>query len=86
MKVRVKFAGDMHKKFGMADLWLFLPDETTVKEFLAKLEKEKGVKIDLEDTSTVVLVNGRRVEFIGGLKASLKDMDEVVVMPIIAGG
>lgn len=86
MKVRVKFAGDMHKKFGVADLWLSLQDETTVKEFLVKLEKEKGIKINLEDTGIVVLVNGRRVEFIGGLKASLKDMDEVVVMPIIAGG
>jgi molybdopterin converting factor small subunit len=86
MKVRVKFAGDMHKKCGIADLWLSLPDETTLKEFLAKLEKEKGIKITLEDTSIVVLVNGRRVEFIGGLKASLRDMDEVVVMPIIAGG
>jgi hypothetical protein len=39
MRVRVKFAGDMHKKFGMADLWLSLSDETTVKEVLAKLEK-----------------------------------------------
>jgi molybdopterin synthase sulfur carrier subunit len=86
MRVRVKFAGDMHKKFGMADLWLSLSDETTVKEVLAKLEKEKGIKINLEDTSIVVLVNGRRVEFIGGLNTRLKDMDEVVVMPIIAGG
>lgn len=86
MRVRVKFAGGMHKKFGMADLWLSLSDETTVKEVLAKLEKEKGIKINLEDTSIVVLVNGRRVEFIGGLNTRLKDMDEVVVMPIIAGG
>lgn len=86
MKVRVKFAGGIHKKFGIVDLWLSLSDETTVKEILAKLEKEKGIKIGLEDTSIVVLVNGRRVEFIGGLNARLKDMDEVVVMPIIAGG
>lgn len=86
MKVRLKFAGDTHKKFGVADLWLSLHDEATVKEFLVKLEREKGIKIDLEDTSIVFLVNGRRVEFIGGLSAILKDMDEIVVMPIIAGG
>ena len=86
MKIRLKFAGDVHKKFGVADLWLPLHDEATVKEILAKLEREKGIKIDLEDTSIVVLVNGRRVEFIGGPNAILKDMDEIVVMPIIAGG
>ncbi len=86
MKVRLKFAGDIHKKFGVADLWLSLNNEATVKEILSKLEREKGIKIDLEDTNMVVLVNGRRVEFIGGLNAILKDMDEVVVMPIIAGG
>lgn len=86
MKVRVKFVGEMHKRFGMEDLWLPLGEKTTVKEVLVKLEREKGIKIDLGDSSLVVLVNGRRVEFIGGLSASLKDMDEIVVMPIVAGG
>ncbi|MCS7114549.1 MAG: MoaD/ThiS family protein [Nitrososphaerota archaeon] len=86
MKVRVKFVGEMHKKFGMEDLWLSLHDKAAVKDVLAKLEMEKGVKIDLGDPSLVVLVNGRRIEFMGGSNASLKDMDEIVVMPIIAGG
>ncbi|MEM3703668.1 MAG: MoaD/ThiS family protein [Candidatus Bathyarchaeia archaeon] len=86
MKVRVKFAGGMHKKFGAEDLWLSLQDEATLREVLALLEREKGIKINLEDTSIVVLVNGKRLEFVGGLDARLKDMDEVVVMPIIAGG
>lgn len=86
MKVHVKFAGDMHKKYSVTDLWLILPSEVTVKEILAKLENEKGIKINLENSSTVILVNGRRVDFIGGLNANLKDMDEIVIMPIIAGG
>ncbi len=86
MKVRVKFVGEMRKRFGMEDFWLILHNETTVKEILAKLEREKGIKIDLKDDSIVVLVNGRRVEFLGGLTAAIKDMDEIVVMPIIAGG
>ncbi len=86
MKVRLKFAGEVHKKYGLADLWLIIHGEATVKEVLATLEKEKGIKINLEDSSIVVLVNGRRVEFIGGPNAIVKDMDEIVVMPIIAGG
>ncbi|MEM2103720.1 MAG: MoaD/ThiS family protein [Candidatus Bathyarchaeia archaeon] len=86
MKIHVTFAGDAYKKFGTVDLWLSFQGEATVKEVIAKLEKEKSLKINLEDQSMVVLVNGRRVEFIGGLDARLKDMDEVVIMPIIAGG
>ncbi|MEM3730437.1 MAG: MoaD/ThiS family protein [Candidatus Bathyarchaeia archaeon] len=86
MKVRVKFAGDSHHKFGMTDIWLFLQDDVTVEDVLAKLERERGVKISLEDVSLTVLVNGRRIEFIGGPKAKLKDMDEIVIVPIIAGG
>lgn len=86
MKVRVKFVGEMHKKFGMEDLWLSLNDKAMVKDILAKLEREKGVKVDLGDPGVVVLVNGRRIDFLGGANAVLKDMDEIVVMPIIAGG
>lgn len=82
----MKFVGEMHKKFGMEDLWLFLPDKATVKDILIKLETERGAKIDLGDPSMVVLVNGRRIDFVGGPNAVLKDMDEIVVMPIIAGG
>lgn len=86
MKVRIKFAGEFHKKFGMEDLWLFLQNNSTVKQVLAKLEKEKGIEIDLNNPGFAVLVNGRRIEFIGGINASLKDMDEIVIMPIVAGG
>lgn len=86
MMVRIKFVGELHKKFKMEDLWMTFQDETTVKDVLMRLESEKGIKISLEGSNIVVLVNGRRVEFIGGLKANLKHMDEVTIMPAIAGG
>lgn len=86
MMVRVKFVGGLRRKVKMEDLWMPLRGETTLKEILAKLEKERGIKVKLEDSSIVILVNGRRIEFIGGLNANLKHMDEVVIMPAIAGG
>lgn len=85
MKVRVKFAGAMSRRFSLTDTWLFLHDHATVEDVFAKL-KEHGVYINSEDVGITILVNGRRLEFIGGLKAKLKDMDEIVLMPIIAGG
>ena len=35
---------------------------------------------------TIVLVNGRRAEFVGGLQAELKDSDIVLIFPVVAGG
>jgi len=85
MKVRVKFVGDLQQKVGMADLWIFLPEGATVKEALVELGK-RGVKLEVENSSMVIFVNGRRLDFIGGINSPLKDLDEIVVMPIIAGG
>lgn len=35
---------------------------------------------------SIILVNGRRAEFIGGIKAELNDGDTVLVFPVVAGG
>ncbi len=34
----------------------------------------------------IVLVNGRRAEFLKGLDTPLKDSDRVLIFPIVAGG
>ncbi|MCS7096176.1 MAG: MoaD/ThiS family protein [Candidatus Bathyarchaeota archaeon] len=85
MRIRVKFVGDLHQKVGMTDLWVHLPDGSTVENLLEDLRRN-GIKVDSENSSMVIFVNGRRLEFIGGLKAGLKDLDELIIMPIIAGG
>ncbi|MBS7640059.1 MoaD/ThiS family protein [Candidatus Bathyarchaeota archaeon] len=86
VKVRVKFIGEMRKKFSIEDLWISFQSVPTIKDVLAELERERGVKVNLGDSSVAILVNGRRIEFIGGLNAKLKHMDEIVIMPAIAGG
>jgi molybdopterin converting factor small subunit len=87
MKVLVKFVGSPYVITGISDTWLvFDKNEITVRELLTKLEMERGVKLNLEIANIVVLVNGRDIEFMGGLDAELKDLDEVVVASIIAGG
>ncbi|MEM0313159.1 MAG: MoaD/ThiS family protein [Candidatus Bathyarchaeia archaeon] len=85
MRIRVKFVGDLRQKVGMADLWMRLPEGATVEKLLEDLRKT-GIKVESENPSMVIFVNGRRLEFIGGLKAELKDLDELTIMPIIAGG
>ena len=34
----------------------------------------------------IVMVNGRRVEFLDGLDTPLKDSDTVLIVPVVAGG
>ena len=86
MKVRVKFVGEVRKKYDLTDTWLILSDNATVEDVLTRIKNEHGVNVNLEDKSITVLVNGRRLEFIGGSKAKLKDLVETVIMLIIAGG
>ena len=35
---------------------------------------------------SIVMVNGRRIDFIGGPEAPLKDTDTVLIFPVVAGG
>ena len=35
---------------------------------------------------SIVMVNGRRIDFIGGPEAPLKDTDTILVFPVVAGG
>jgi molybdopterin synthase sulfur carrier subunit len=87
MKVLVKFVGSPYVITGISDTWLvFDKNEITVRELLTKLEMERGVKLNLEIANIVVLVNGRRIEFMAGLDTGLKDSDEIVVASIIGGG
>jgi molybdopterin synthase sulfur carrier subunit len=87
MKVLVKFVGSPYVITGISDTWfVFDENEITVRELLTKLETEKGVKLNLEIPNIVVLVNGRRIEFMAGLDTGLKDSDEIVVASIIGGG
>jgi len=39
-----------------------------------------------EDSGLVILVNGHHIEFLGGLRARLKDGDEISIFPPAAGG
>jgi molybdopterin converting factor small subunit len=86
MRVHIKFVGRFHEKYRAEDLWIHLHKGATMKEVLEKLEGEKKIKVNVQDSSMVVLVNGKRLEFAGGLNAALRDLDKIVIMPITGGG
>ncbi|HVX55331.1 MoaD family protein [Nocardioides sp.] len=67
-------------------------DGTTLSALIDDLEaNHPGIKDRLIDNGDLrrfvnVYVNDEDVRFIGGLQAELKDGDQVVVLPAVAGG
>ena len=49
------------------------------EEFFSSDGQRLGEKV-------IVMVNGRRVDFLQGLDTPLKDTDTVLVFPVVAGG
>jgi MoaD family protein len=67
-------------------------DGTTLSALIDDLEaNHPGIKDRLIDNGDLrrfvnVYVNDEDVRFIGGLQAELKDGDQIVVLPAVAGG
>ncbi len=83
MKVLVKILLEERPE-GVNDLWVHMRDGSTLKDLVEHLEAI-GLKIDLS-RNTIILVNGRHADYIGGLGTCLNDLDEVVLMHPPEGG
>jgi molybdopterin converting factor small subunit len=84
MKVFVEFIGRIAGK--NISEWINLNDDASLKDLLEIIEKNKGVKINLDKTAIIILINGRHIHYLNGLNTKLKEMDKVVIMPPVAGG
>jgi len=86
MKVFVKLIGHVARGVYDPEFWVSLDEGSTLKDLIEKLIREKGIKFELDKGDVVVLINGRSSDFLGGLGTQLKDMDKIVIMPVVAGG
>ncbi|MCC6032033.1 MAG: MoaD family protein [Pyrobaculum sp.] len=93
MKLRVKFLASLSELTGVLKTEVEVPDGVTVRRLIDILT-ERYVKLreelldergDLKPMYNI-LVNGRAIEWLGGLETRLKDGDEVVFIPPAAGG
>lgn len=93
MKLRVKFLASLSELTGVLKTEVEVPDGVTVRKLIDILS-EKYVKLKeelLDEKGDLrpmynILVNGRAIEWLGGLETRLKDGDEVVFIPPAAGG
>ncbi len=93
MKLRVKFLASLYELTGMLKTEVEVPDGLTVRGLIDVLsEKYARLREELLDEGGNlkpmynILVNGRAIEWLGGLDTLLKDGDEVVFIPPAAGG
>jgi len=94
MVVIVKFVGAFRGMSGKRKLTFELKETVSLKlvveEIVKKLPKLERILIDpeLEDPrpNTLILVNGKEISVLNGLETSIKDGDEIVLVPVVHGG
>ncbi len=94
MAVKVKFVGALRHAAGAEELSLESAEGFSVRELLGDLVQQVpelkhslvNQQGDTTELNALVLVNGREVSVLGGLKAAVKDGDEVVFVSVVHGG
>ena len=91
----VKFFAYLREKDFAGTKELTCPPAPTVRALGEELCGRFGAKFRAEFFSpagdelgerVIVMVNGRRVDFLSGLDTPLKDSDTVQIFPVVAGG
>lgn len=94
MKVKVEFFATLREIVKEKSIIVELAENSTVQDLLADLIERFGKtfkeaiyesKIELRNYIRI-LVNGRNIESIEGLKTKLNSNDEVAIFPPVAGG
>jgi molybdopterin synthase sulfur carrier subunit len=94
MVLAIKFIGGLRHFSGTKEFSIDFKSCSTVKELINKIIKEfPGIKQNLwheqlgdPTLSTLILVNNKEISVLNGLETSLKDGDEVVLVPFVHGG
>lgn len=95
MKVKVHTILTFSEIIGARAVDITLPEPATVQTLLAKMVEIWGDALSphLFEPGTdrllshiVVMVNGRAIQFLDGVRTELKEGDEVLLFPPVAGG
>ena len=91
MKVKVEFFNTLREKVNGLK-YVEMEDVYTLRDVLKKLDEMfpnlKGEIWDGKDVNDdyLIMINGRNIEFLGGIEAKLSDGDEISMFPPAAGG
>ena len=91
MKINIRSYGDLSKILGEQNA-VDLEDEVTLSDLITKLEEKIGKKglflsyNNKQKSTLTILVNGRNIQALNGLRTILKNGDTVVFIPLVVGG
>jgi MoaD family protein len=91
MKVRVRIYGDLAATFGN-NHYFELEKDKTVRDLTNTLAKKAGQKRRgylgefKIGPDLAIIINGKNIALLEGLKTILKDEDDIVIMPFVVGG
>ncbi len=94
MNVTVKFVGSLQSLAGKSKLTLTLEESATLKEAIRRIiEKLPSLKAELVDPelgslkpNNLIIVKGKEISVLKGLETTLKDGDDIVLIPVSHGG
>jgi len=87
ISVNVEFIGPLRTLAKTRRCTVELEDKTTVSELVKKLRSEMFSGKDFADQSSLlIMVNGKEVSVLKGLQTELKDRDAIKLIPASHGG
>lgn len=95
MKIKVQTILALKEVLGNKEVEIVLPDGNTVGDLLARMIEIWGDQLSphlFKPGSRELLpyvrlmVNGRTIQFLDGMETVLKDGDDVLLLPLAAGG
>jgi molybdopterin synthase sulfur carrier subunit len=91
MAITLKFVGALRHASGAEKLKIDFDEESSIRDLIKEnLPELKRALMDNQSkeqiTNALVLVNGREISVLSGLETKIKDLDEVVFVPVIHGG
>jgi len=92
MRITVRVYGDLARHLGRRHA-LELDEGATVGTLTSRMAQEAGLKrqgyldsYKVGGSELAIMVNGRNIALLDGVKTALRDGDEVVLLPPSAGG
>jgi sulfur-carrier protein len=95
IKIKVGSILNLKEILGQRQLDLFIPRGSTMRELIASMVDTFGERLSSSiygpDSQEVLphirmMVNGRDIGFLGGMETQLQEGDEVLILPMVAGG
>ena len=95
MKVTLHTILGLKQAIGQGSMEIDLPHGSTVEDFLVYLkggwgDRLSGHLFDPESGAILpyvrIMVNGQTIQFLEGVETSLKEGDEVLILPPVSGG